>query len=63
MRSSEESTPPVAQKGLMEDVIDIFASPRALFDRTRNSSAVRPAVIQMLVLGIHTTLQGATEIS
>ncbi len=52
MRSSEESAPPVAQKGMMEDVIDIFANPRALFDRTRNSSAVRPAVIQMLVLGI-----------
>lgn len=44
--------PGVKKTGLMDDVVDAFIHPSALFDRVRDSSFVRPAVIQMVLCGV-----------
>lgn len=49
------SATPVPQKGLFEDFVDIFVHPAALFDRNRNTSFVRPALVQsifFLIVGV-----------
>lgn len=55
MTAPSETTAPVAKGGLFEDFVDAFVSPRALFERNRNSSFVRPAIVQslfFLVIGV-----------
>ena len=55
MTAPSESTAPVAKGGLFEDFVDVFVRPRALFERNRNSSFVRPALVEslfFLVVGI-----------
>ncbi len=47
------SVAPGAKKtGLMDDIVDAFIHPSALFDRMRDSSFVRPALIQMVLCGV-----------
>lgn len=48
----ESVTPSAKKTGLMDDVVDAFVNPSALFDRMRDSSFVRPALIQMVLFGV-----------
>jgi hypothetical protein len=51
----DHTAAPVPTKGLFEDFVDIFVRPRTLFERNRNTSFVRPALVQsifFLVLGL-----------
>ena len=53
----DHSAAPVPKKGLFEDFVDVFLRPRAMFERNRNTSFVRPALVQsifFLVLGLAT---------
>ena len=38
--------------GSFEDVIDVFVNPSALFERARNASFARPALIQTLIFAV-----------
>jgi hypothetical protein len=40
---------PKSSGGLMEDVIEIFTNPSALYERVRNSSFLRPALVQTVI--------------
>lgn len=40
---------PAKQGGLFEDVIDVFVRPATLFDRVRDQSFVRPALVQTVI--------------
>lgn len=55
MTVSGDAAVPAPKAGIFEDFIDALIRPRALFERNRNSSFVRPALVQsifLLIIGV-----------
>ncbi len=49
MTASDAELAPAPKGGLIEDFVDVFVHPTSLFNRVRNSSFVRPALIQTVI--------------
>ena len=55
MTVSGDTVVPAPKGGIVEDFVDALIRPRALFERNRNSSFVRPALVQsifLLIIGV-----------